>query len=125
EVEGEAAPEDGAPGGGDPLQGPRADPGPSIMVQAGESSRALVLSGRGRSDARRQAAFRLTRDALDGLEAHLVLEEAELDRKHAELVADWARFFELRERCRQEDENLQARRDDALRLAKEIRDTAE
>ena len=89
------------------------------------SSWALVLSGRNWSSARRSSAFRLARDALDGLEAHLALEEADLDGKYDELVRDWARFFEVRERCRQGDETLQAQRDEALRFAKEVREGTE
>jgi hypothetical protein len=120
-----------------PPQGPRADPGPSTVLstpEAGsraggaappEGSWALVLSDRSQGSASRQAAFHLARGALEGLATQLALEEAKLCRSYDALAADWARFFEAKERCRPEDEGLQARRDEALRIAKEIRDNAE
>jgi hypothetical protein len=120
-----------------PPQGPRADPGPSTVLSTPEAgagaddaappagSWALVVSDRSQGSASRQAAFRRARDALEGLATQLALEEAELCRRYDALAADWARFFEIRGRCRQEDEELQARRDEALRSAQEIRDNAE
>ena len=85
----------------------------------------MVLSDRSRGSASRQAAIRLARGALDGLAAQLALEEAELDRRYDALAADWARFFEAKQRCGPEDVALQAQREEALRLAKEIRESAE
>ena len=88
------------------------------------SSWALVQGGRNWSGTRRSSAFRLAKDALDGLEAQLALEEAELARKYDELEKAWARFFETVERCRHGDEAMQAQREEALHFAKEVRESA-
>ena len=123
--------------GGGPLLWPRADPGPSTVLSAPEAgagvedaapregSWALVLSDRSRSSACRQAALRLVRGTLDGLETQLALEEAELGRRYDALAADWARFFEVRRRSGLDDRALQAQRDEATRQAQEIRENAE
>ena len=72
------------------------------------SSRALVLGGRSWSGARRSSVFRLARGALDGLEAQLALEEAELAREYDELEKAWTRFFEIVEHRRHDNEAMQA-----------------
>jgi len=76
------------------------------------------------SSARRGAAFRLARDSLDGLEAHLALEEAALAQKYEDLAQAQALFHETVERRRQSDQAMQAQREEALRFAKEVREGA-
>ena len=88
------------------------------------SSRALVLGGKSWSGARRGSTFRLARGALDGLAAQLALEEAELAREYDELERAWTRFFEVVEQRRHDNEAMLARREEALRFAKEVRESA-
>ena len=76
------------------------------------------------SRARRSSAFRFTRSALDGLEAQLALEEAELSNVRAELERVRIRLLETVERCPLGDEASRTRREEALRFAKEVRESA-
>jgi len=130
---------DGASGsrGQPPSPQARIDPGPSAEAsslgrrsdvtasQPWEGSLALVLSGASRSSARRNSAFRQARGSLDGLEAHLAFEDAELARKYDELAQAWAQFHEAVELSRQSVEAARAQREEALRHAKEVREAAE
>ena len=76
------------------------------------------------SRARRSSAFSFARSALDGLEAQLALEEAELNSFRAELERARVRFLETMERCRQGDKASRAQREEARRFAKEVHESA-
>ena len=84
------------------------------------ASRDLVLSGWDCSAGHREVAFRLVRDSLEGLEAHLALEEVQIAQQREELARAWASFNAAVEARHQEDLALQAAREEATRFAKEI-----
>ena len=73
------------------------------------------------SGARRSSAFSFACSALDGLEAQLALEEAELNSVRAKLERAWVRLLETMESCRQGDEASRVQREEARRFAKEVR----
>ena len=83
----------------------------------------LARGGSSLSGARRSSAFRFTRNALDGLEAQLALEEAELNRVRVELKRARVRLLETLERCRHGDEASRAQREEAHRFAKKVRES--
>ena len=107
--------------GDDPAPEPSADMGASAPRGG---SWALVLGGRDWSGVRRSSAFSLARGALDGLEAQLALEEAALAREYDELERAWTSFFEVVEQRRHDNEAMQAQREEVLRFAKEVRESA-
>ena len=76
------------------------------------------------SRARRSSAFSLARSALDGLEAQLALEEAELNSIRAELERARVRLLETVERCHQGNEASCMQREDARRFTKVVRVSA-
>ena len=92
---------------------------------AGTSScRDLVLGGWDWSKGHREVAFRVVRESLEGLEAQLALEDAQLTQQRDELAGAWTRFHAAVEARRQEDLALQAAREEAVRFAKEVREGA-
>ena len=105
--------------------GPSGGPG----ATAGESTPhhapwTLVRGGTGLSGARCSSVFRFAHSTLDRLEAQLATEEAELNSVRAELEQARARLLETVERCRHGDEAARAQREEVLRFAKEVRDSA-
>ena len=76
------------------------------------------------SGARQSSALSFARSALDGLEAQLALEEAELNSVCAELGRERVRHLETMEHCRQGDEVSRVQREEARRFAKEVRESA-
>ena len=64
------------------------------------------------------------RESLEGLEAHLALEDVQIAQQREELAGAWASFHAAVEARRQEDLALQATREEATRFAKEVREGA-
>ena len=85
-----------ASAGDGPSDGPGTDTGDSTSCQA---PWVLVHGGTSLSSARRSSAFRFARNALDGREAHLGTEEAELNLMRAELERARERLVETVECC--------------------------
>ena len=75
--------------------------GPSAPRKA---SQALSLSGWDWSRGRRDVAFRLVRESLEGLEAHLALEDGKLTQQRDELAGAWAALHAAVEARRQSDQ---------------------
>ena len=84
---------------------------------------ALMHGGASLSGARRSSAFRFACSTLDGLDAQLALEEAELNNVRAELERARVRLLDTVERCRQGDEAARVQREEAHRFAKEVRES--
>ena len=104
-------------------------PSEGLEVEAGNSAprQALWTPARGGtslSGARWSSAFLFARNALDGLEAQLALEEAELNNVRAELERARVRLLDTMEHCRQGDEASRVQREEARHFAKEVRESA-
>ena len=107
---------------------PRASPkaGPA-RLGAGDvlsSSQELVLRGWDWSAGRREVAFSLVSESLEGLEAHLALGDIWLARQQEELAKSWASFHAAVEARRLEDLAMQAAPEEAISFAKETREGA-
>ena len=123
----EEAPRGGGARDSTPARSPQASAGngphEGLEIEAGNPAPrhapwTLARGGSSLSGARRSSAFSFVRSALDGLEAQLALEEAELNSVRVELERAWVWLLETVERCRQGDEASQAEREEARRFAK-------
>ena len=90
-------------------------PSEGLETEVGSAPRqapwTLARGGSSLSGARQSSAFSFARSALDGIEAQLALEEAELNNIHAELERVRDRLLETVERYRQCDEVLRVQRE--------------
>ena len=112
-----------------PLASAGNGPSGGLEIEAGNSAPrqapwTLACGGTSLSGARRSSAFSFARSALDGLEAQLALEEAELNSVRAELERAWVRLLETVERCCQGDESSCGQSEEARCFAKEVCESA-
>ena len=114
------------------MGGPQASP--QALPEVGRSgldagagpstSQELVLRGWDWRAGRREVAFGLVRESLEGLEAHLALGDIQLVRQQEELARSWASYHAAVEARRLKGLALQAAREEAIRFAKEVREGA-
>ena len=84
---------------------------------------ALALREPCRHTACRSSVFSQARQTLDKLEAQYVEEELAREEERAELDEAWALLRERVESCRRQDAAARAAREEAMRFAKETRDS--